>query len=241
MTGDGPLGYWLAELSGKKWYSCDTEIESGCGISPIEYRDRDLLNSIQWAIGLEWYLGVTNPWQIAMSTDHPNGASFLAYPQIIRLLMDRNYRHERLMELPSRVHKRTRLAEMDREYTLEEIAIITRAGPARMLGLRDKGHLGVGAVADVAVYTPNPDREQMFQLPWMVLKSGVPVLRDAELLTVPRGVTHTVNRESLEIEPGEFDDWFSTNYSIQAKHLGRRVPLDSGSNDGQFSRPIQSE
>ena len=29
-----------------------------------------------------------------MSTDHPNGGSFLAYPQIIRLLMDRTYRED---------------------------------------------------------------------------------------------------------------------------------------------------
>ena len=29
-----------------------------------------------------------------MSTDHPNGGSFLAYPEIIQLLMDRTYRQE---------------------------------------------------------------------------------------------------------------------------------------------------
>ena len=32
------------------------------------------------------------------------------------------------------------------------ICIITRAGPAKCLGLKDKGHLGVGADADVTVY-----------------------------------------------------------------------------------------
>ena len=33
---------------------------------------------------------------MVMSTDHPNGGSFLAYPQIIRLLMDRKFRREEL-------------------------------------------------------------------------------------------------------------------------------------------------
>ncbi len=47
------------------------------------------MHALQWAIGLEWYLLVEDPWRVAMSTDHPNGGSFLAYPQIIRLLMDR--------------------------------------------------------------------------------------------------------------------------------------------------------
>ena len=80
-----------------------------------------------------------NPWQVMMSTDHPNGGSFLAYPQIIRLLMDREFRREQLGRCPAAVRERTVLGELDREYTLEEIAIITRAGPARALGLAQKG------------------------------------------------------------------------------------------------------
>ncbi len=52
---------------------------------------------------------------------------------------------------------------ISREYTLNEIAIVTRAGPARLLGLRDKGHLGVGADADVTVYVPDDgDWSRMF-------------------------------------------------------------------------------
>ena len=39
-----------------------------------------------------------------MSTDHPNGGSFLAYPEIVQLLMDRTYRREML----KRVHPRVR-------------------------------------------------------------------------------------------------------------------------------------
>jgi len=232
MTGDGPLGHWLSELSGAKWYSHDTEMESGCGISPIEYRDRDLLNSIQWAIGLEWYLGVSNPWQVVMSTDHPNGASFLAYPQIIRLLMDREYRRECLGRLPEKVLKRTRLAEMDRQYSLDEIAIITRAGPARLLGMTDKGHLGPGAVADVTVYTPDDNFELMFQLPWMVLKSGVPVLEAGEMRSIPRGVTHAVHREMDDSADKSFREYFDREYSLRHGHLGRTQ------NPGQFSRQL---
>ena len=31
-----------------------------------------------------------DPWRVVLSTDHPNGGSFLAYPELIRLLMDRS-------------------------------------------------------------------------------------------------------------------------------------------------------
>ncbi len=131
MTGDGPLGYYLHNIYGTKWFSGDTEMESGCGIAPIKYRNKSLVHALQWAIGLEWYLLVEDPWRVAMSTDHPNGGSFLAYPQIIRLLMDRAV-SSRLSEAGAS----TRLANARnwRTWTantrLNEICIITRAAPA---------------------------------------------------------------------------------------------------------------
>ena len=42
-----------------------------------------------------------------MSTDHPNGGSFLAYPQIIRLLMDRTYRQDMLKTVPAKVREQS--------------------------------------------------------------------------------------------------------------------------------------
>ena len=81
----------------------DTEMEAGCGIVPITYKDKSLVHALQWAIGLEWYLLMNDPWRIAMSTDHPNGGSFLAYPQIVQLLMDRSYRQDMLKRVHPRV------------------------------------------------------------------------------------------------------------------------------------------
>ena len=148
-------------------------MEAGCGIAPIEYKNKSLVHALQWAIGLEWYLLVEDPWRVVMSTDHPNGGSFLAYPQIIRLLMDRTYRAGRAQDASTRrcASGRT-LADLDREYTLNEIAIITRAGPARILGLKHKGHLGPGADADITIYTPHENKETMFELPRYVIKAG---------------------------------------------------------------------
>ena len=58
--------------------------------------------------------------------------------------------------LDNQVHswatRRTSLGSYDREYSWNEIATITRASPAKILGLTDRGHLGVGAKADVSVY-----------------------------------------------------------------------------------------
>src|SRR5436309_394784 len=195
MTGDGPLGYYLHKVTGRKWFNGDTEMEAGCGIVPITYKDKSFVHALQWAIGLEWYLLVKDPWRVAMSTDHPNGGSFLAYPQIVQLLMDRTYRQEVLKRVHPRVLQRCTLKDLDREYTLNEIAIITRAGPARILGLKRKGHLGVGADAGITVYTPSADRKAMFELPRYVLKGGQVVVEQGEVRAELFGPT-------LHVAPG---------------------------------------
>jgi formylmethanofuran dehydrogenase subunit A len=220
MTGDGAAGYFLHKLYKGRWFNCDIECESGCGVTPITYRRKNVVNALQWAIGLEWYLLVKNPWQVMMSTDHPNGGSFLAYPQIIRLLMDREYRAAQIARCPAAIRKRTVLAELDREYTLEEIAIITRAGPARALGLQRKGRLAVGADADVTLYLPNDDRQAMFEMPRMVLKAGETIVDGGEIRATPAG-------EALSIAP-EFDaervpalrEWFEDHYSLRFANYG---------------------
>ena len=123
-------------------------MEAGCGIAPIEYKNKSLINTLQWAIGLEWYLLVNDPWRMAMSTDHPNGGSFLAYPQIIRLLMDR--------DVSAGVHRARR---------------IRRARAGRAGGSRSRVHAernlhhhpgrpradaGTGAIRDIWAWAPTP-------------------------------------------------------------------------------------
>ena len=215
MTADGPVGYFLSRLYGSKWYSNDIEQETGCGIAPIEYKNTSVVHAWQWAIGLEWYLLVDDPWRIAMSTDHPNGGSFLAYPQIIRLLMDRTYRRDILATLPAAVRERTSLKDVDREYTLSEIAIITRAGPARMLGVTHKAHLGIGADADVTIYTPDPNPETMFALPRFVIKAGRVLVEQGEIREESFGKTlHVAPAYDREVET-DIRDWFEGAYSIR--------------------------
>lgn len=222
MTGDGPLGYYLSKVYGGKWFSGDTEMEAGCGITPIKYKNKSLVHALQWAIGLEWYLLVNDPWRVVMSTDHPNGGSFLAYPQIIRLLMDRTYRQDVLKTCHPLVRERSMLGDLTREYTLNEIAIITRAGPARILGLTHKGHLGPGADADITIYTPHENKEIMFELPRVVIKSGRVLVEQGEIRESLIGKTlHVTPGYDQEMEQ-DIQDWFEKYYSIQ----WRNYPVD---------------
>jgi len=105
-------------------------------------------------------------------------------------LMDKPFRDEQLARLHPEVAAQSALRDIRRELTLGEIAILTRAAPARLLGLTDRGHLGVGAAADIAVYQAQGDAESQFSRPAWVLKDGVAVVRDGRVIAAPAGGIH---------------------------------------------------
>jgi formylmethanofuran dehydrogenase subunit A len=181
-----------ALASPRKWVGADIECIAGCGVVPFRYREQSYVNALQWAIGLEIFLLVNNPWQVVLTTDHPNGGPFTSYPHLIRLLMDRSFRNEQIAKLHPEVAANCALRSIARELTLDEIAVMTRAAPARLLGLPDRGHLGVGAVADIALYRDEPNREAMFATPLYVFKDGVLVARAGRITATPVGGTHFV-------------------------------------------------
>lgn len=226
MTSDGPLEYRLHNLTGHKWLNDDVEGEAGGGVVPMAYEARNPISAIQWLTGMELFLLINDPWRVFLTTDHPNGGPFFCYPQVIKLLMDRSYRAEMISRLNPRAKKGTVLAELDREYSLYEIAIITRAGTARALGLKSKGHLCVGADADVTIYADLEDREEMFSRPRYVIKGGEVVVVDGQLVKEIPGRTLYVEPA---YDPGietairkHFEETYTLsfeNYAVQDEYL----------------------
>ncbi|TIX48772.1 MAG: formylmethanofuran dehydrogenase subunit A, partial [Mesorhizobium sp.] len=51
---------------------------NGGGIVPYSY-GKDFYGTMQWAIGLELFLLIDDPWRVFFTTDHPNGAPFTVY------------------------------------------------------------------------------------------------------------------------------------------------------------------
>jgi formylmethanofuran dehydrogenase subunit A len=172
----------------RKWVIYDGDSNGG-GMVPYEYRRSDFFNAVQWAAGLELFLLIDDPWRVFFTTDHPNGAPFTSYPDLMALLMSRNLRTEWMATLPAEALAVTTLASISREYTLTEIATMTRAAPARLLGLSDRGHLGAGARADIAVYDfGDPrDRADAFRHAALVFKDGELVVRDGTVVSARPG------------------------------------------------------
>ncbi|OUR65710.1 formylmethanofuran dehydrogenase subunit A [Methylophaga sp. 42_25_T18] len=220
-----------------KWVCMDIECDAGCGVVPFKYKDQSYVNALQWMIGLEVFLMVDDPWRIFLTTDHPNGAPFTSYPHLIRLLMDKTFRNDVLSTLHPEAQKASHLASLEREYSLYEIAIMTRAGAAKLVGLADRGHLGVGGAADITVYTDHVDREKMFSKPDYVFKDGTMVVKDGELINVTWGTTHVVKPDydiSIEKALKPYFDRYHTQ-----KMGNFKMSNDEIVDDGRGSLTIQ--
>jgi formylmethanofuran dehydrogenase subunit A len=219
----------------KKSVIMDIECDAGCGVVPFKYRDQNFVNALQWAIGLEIFLSVDDPWRIFLTTDHPNGAPFTCYPHLIRLLMDKTFRNEAFAKLSLDAQAMSNLSSIEREYSIYEIATMTRAGAAKLIGLDDRGHLGVGAAADITVYTEQTDKEAMFSKPDFVFKDGELVVTDGKVVKVVWGNTHTAKPSfDLGVEKGlkEYFDKYHTiqldNFKISDDELNGKIIAHEG-------------
>lgn len=209
MTADAPFEFVLYHLTRWKWASSDTEIDAASGIVPYRYRKKSYVNTIQWVIGLEIALLAKDLWRVFITTDHPNAGTFFDYPKIFAWLVSKKAREDMMKEVNQRALKRSALPSIDREYTLYDIAILTRASPAKLLGLEKiKGHLGVGADADIAIYDINPFEVDIsknyevvtkaFSRAWIVIKGGEIVVKDGEVVNTVYGRTFYVKPEIPE-------------------------------------------
>jgi formylmethanofuran dehydrogenase subunit A len=203
----------------KRWVVMDIECDAGCGVVPFRYRDKSYVHSLQWAIGLETFLLCEDPWRIFLTTDHPNGAPFYTYPHLIRLLMDRSFRKEMMLKVVPEALKNSTLPSLNREYSLYEVAVMTRAGPARSLGLMDRGHLGPGACADITVYTDLADREAMFAKPELVFKNGEVIVRDGRVVKVVQGATHVARPQYDKAIEKPLKDYFDSYHTMRMENF----------------------
>jgi formylmethanofuran dehydrogenase subunit A len=208
MTADGPFEFTLYQLSGHKWVNGDVETETSGGIIPFHYKKNNAVNATQWSIALELALLIKDPWKMFMTTDHPNGGPFFKYPKILAWLTSRKARMATLKKCHKKAQRNSLLPSIKRELTLYELAIMTRAGQAKALGLKNKGHLGVGADADVAIYNINPETTDIarkyrsarkaFANAAYTIKDGAIVVKDGEVVQTVDGRTMWLDVETAE-------------------------------------------
>jgi formylmethanofuran dehydrogenase subunit A len=228
MTADGPFEYTLYQLSGHKWVNSDVETETSGGIIPFHYKRNNAVNATQWSIGLELALMIKDPWKMFLTTDHPNAGPFFAYPKIIAWLISKKARAATLKKCHQKAQKKSLLPSITREFSLYDLAVVTRAGTAKALGLKNKGHLGVGADADIAIYDVNPEKidiarkykkvRRAFGNAAYTVKDGKIVVKDGEILQQVDGRTiwldvHTAEQVKIDEDfKHRFREYWTVEY-----------------------------
>jgi formylmethanofuran dehydrogenase subunit A len=219
LYADNPLLTRIAK--GKNIFTDQVEMEASFGSGLTEYKT-NATSSVMWATGLELALSIKDPWQIQLSVDHPNLGLITDYPQIIAWLISKKTRDQVKLEAD------TPLPSIDREYSLYEIAIITRASPAQSLSLPNKGNLSAGADADIAVYDFNPETQdptketesltKAFTQTTYTIKNGVIVMKEGEALQKPAGKTYWAHREGFN-PPEKMITEMQRYYSLDINNL----------------------
>lgn len=244
MTADGPFQFRLYQLTGNKWMNHDVETETSAGIVPFKYKRKSSVHATQWSIGLELALLIKDPWKIYLTTDHPNGGPFITYPKIISWLMSQKARERAMKKISKKARRNSSLPSISREYSLYEIATVTRAGQAKALGLKQKGHLCIGADADIAIYNLNPEAvdpskkyktlRRAFKKAAYTIKGGDIIVKDGEIVKSVEGKTFWVNvntKASTEVTADmkrRFRDYWTVeyeNYPVSEKYLAISAPI----------------
>jgi formylmethanofuran dehydrogenase subunit A len=128
--------------------------------------------------------------------------------------MSRKAREATLKKINPRASSRSLLPSINRELSFYEIAVMTRAGQAKALGLKGKGHLGVGADADIAIYNVNPEKtdpsrkykavRRAFKRAAYTIKGGKIVAKNGEIVKHVDGATMWLNVHTSE--PAKISD-----------------------------------
>ncbi|HJJ54578.1 MAG TPA: formylmethanofuran dehydrogenase subunit A, partial [Methanocorpusculum sp.] len=245
MTADGPFEYHLTKLNHLKWANVDVELETAAGVVPYIYGKNVKVCEMQWAIGLELPLLAKDPMRTMITTDHPNAGPFTRYPRVYAWLMDKKYRDDLLdsFKWAEKVRAGTCLGELDREITLFELSQMTRAAPAKVLGINSMfGGLKKGMHANVAVYDINPDdmpkgldlENKLSKCAYM-FKDGVKVVENGVVLEanpvtketywvdckVPENkqVIHDINEKFLKYYSVKLDNYDVVNHYVPHPHV----------------------
>jgi len=205
---------------------------NGAGVVPYLYKSDNFYNAVQWACGLELFLLLNDPMRALFTTDHPNGAPYTTYPDLFALIMSRDARARWLADLPKEAVEMTTLPSITREYSFSEIASMTRVAPAKLLGLKDRGHLSPGALADVAVYHDDADRAQMFRFAHLVFKDGDLVVRDGRVTHYRYGRTLTVQPSYDAATDRRLSTYYDGLYGL-SRHMFK-VPAGAIARDYAF-------
>ena len=154
VTSDRRLINFLTKNNSRNQKLITSAVENeGDTFAILRIFDKKNLNDcFLWANALDLSLNVKNKWQLQFSINYPNYADINDVPEIAAHLMSSKARREFIEDLSQEFLKENNLTNNDQVLTFKDFVIITRASPAKSLGLGDiKGNLGINSDADINI------------------------------------------------------------------------------------------
>ena len=135
-----------------KLVSSAIESEGDSFVSMRNFKKENYHDCILWANALDLALNIKNKFQISLSLNFPNYSDINNVPEISTWLVSKIARANFMRDMNKNFLKINKLQNIDKSLTFNELVILTRASPAKSLGLGSiKGNLGVGADADINI------------------------------------------------------------------------------------------
>ena len=141
-----------------KLISSAVEFEGDSFVSLRTFDKSNLNACTLWGNALDLALNIKDKLQLSFSLNYPNYANILDIPEIATWLVSKDARDNFAKGMNSDFIKNHPLNNEDKSLNFSDFVTITRASPAKSLGLgRIKGNLGIGADADINILDINID------------------------------------------------------------------------------------
>ncbi|MHA2180832.1 MAG: amidohydrolase family protein [Promethearchaeota archaeon] len=133
-----------------------TEFEGDSFVSLRSLKKSNHLACTLWANALDLALNIKNKFQVSFSLNFPNYANLTDIPEIITWLISKEARKNFMKGMNDQFLKQSFLVSNDKELSFSDLVSLTRATPAKLLGLGGmKGSLSSGNDADINILDIN--------------------------------------------------------------------------------------
>ena len=141
-----------------KLIRCAVEFEGDYFVSLRTFDKSNLNACTLWGNALDLALNIKDKLQLSFSLNYPNYANILDIPEIATWLVSKDARDNFMRGMNNHFITNHPLSNEEKSLSFSEFVTITRASPAKSLGLgRIKGNLGIGADADINILDINVD------------------------------------------------------------------------------------
>ena len=128
--------------------------------------------------------------------------------------MDYEFRMEQMSLINDESIKFSFLKDIKRTYSFYDIAVMTRSSPANILGLKDRGSLKPGSIADISIYDPNQNIDKMFRKAKYVFKNGDEIVHNGKILKYKKTSTIAANIKYEKSIVKNVENWTNRFYSL---------------------------